>query len=354
MAQIYEKYWQLTLEYSDCASYEFNTCLQIIIDFIDNNDTSTYSKELYQELQKKVFSFNPKRDYASVRKSINQFLKLGFVNNFLQSYHHKTKEFLSQKDIVIKKRIYSEIMYDNASFSRSVTNPCDYREINFLIKTLEHCGSINKANLLAIMTQDVTQKSYLTYEELQAETKRILQLGFQDRKYNQVNYLWDICKNILVGIYEDSDYLTLEKPEYSENEKKITKARDSYKQTLYKYDLYNESLALNDEILCFVESFKFPSLIASHIKPYIQCEAHEQFDSNNGLLLSKNMDYLFDNGWISFTESGGIMCADNLDFRLKEYLSQKKLDKKYLNEKRLEYLKYHREKIFDIHKSYRF
>lgn len=353
MAQIYEKYWQLTLEYSDYTSYDFNTCLQIIVDFIDKNDTSIYSKELYKNLQEKVFSFNPKRDDASVRKSINQFLKLGFVNNFLQSYHHKTKEFLSQKDSKIKKRIYSEIMYDNASFSRSVKNPCNNKEINFLIKTLEHCGRINKTNLSAIMIQDVTKKPYLTYDELQEETQKILQQGFQDRKYNQVNYLWDICKNILVGIYLDSEYLTLEKPELSESEKTI-KARDSYKQTLYKYDLYNESLSLNNEILCFVEAFKFPSLIASHIKPYIECEMHERFDSNNGLLLSKNMDYLFDNGWISFDNDGNIICATNLDSRLKKYLGQRKLDKKYLNPKRLYYLEYHRKHIFNRTKCYKF
>ena len=91
--QLYEKYWKITLEYSDFNSKLFNECLQIIVDFIDNNDTSIYTKELYKELQSQVYRFNPKCDFASVRKSINQFLKLGFINNHFTSYHTKTKDF---------------------------------------------------------------------------------------------------------------------------------------------------------------------------------------------------------------------------------------------------------------------
>ena len=30
---------------------------------------------------------------ASIRKAINQFLKLGFINNKMESYHKKTKQF---------------------------------------------------------------------------------------------------------------------------------------------------------------------------------------------------------------------------------------------------------------------
>ncbi|TQR31298.1 hypothetical protein DMB92_06300 [Campylobacter sp. MIT 99-7217] len=355
MSQIYETYWKLTLEYSDFASKNFNECLKIIVDFIDTHDMSEYSKYLYEDLQKEVFKFNPKRNYASVRKSINQFLKLGFINNFLHSYHPKTKDFLRETDVEIKKRIYSEILYDNASFGRSVTEPCDVKEINFLIKTMQVCKSINKDNLSAIMMQNINQKAYLKQNELDSITELAIKRGFINRKYNQVNYLFNICKNILTGIYIDSKHrLTLEKPEFSDSEKDISKTRDAYKQTLYKYDLYNESKKLNNEIICFVENIKYPVLIASHIKPFIKCKEQEQFDSNNGLLLSKNLDYLFDNGWISFKNNGEILCAKNMDLKLQKYLSDKTLDAKYLNARRIKYLEYHRKYVFDDDKSYKF
>lgn len=351
--QIYEKYWEITLEYSDFNSESFNKCLQIIVDFIDNNDTSTYNKKLYSELQKQVYSFNPKNDFASVRKSINQFLKLGFINNYLASYHPKTKDFLKATDKETKRRIYSEIMYDNASFSRSVTNPSDKKEINFLIKTLESCKTLTQDNLMALMTCDVSKSTFIDKTKLENLTKEILLEGFDKRKYNQRNYLWNICKEVLVGIYIDSNgSLTLEKPSFDEQQR-IKEARDPYKQTLYKYDLYNESISLNGRICCFVENLKYPSLIASHIKPFIECNENEQFDANNGLLLSKNIDYLFDKGWISFYSDGSIKCAKNLEKPLQDYLSQKRLDKKYLNKKRLDYLKYHRENVFNNNLTYK-
>lgn len=354
MGQIYENYWGLTLEYSDFNDKFFNTCLQIIIDFIDNNDMHKLDKKLYGKLQKQIYDFNPKSDYASVRKSINQFLKLGFINNHLQSYHPKTKEFLGSADKETKRRIYSEILYDNASFNRSVTHPSNVNEINFLIKTLEHCKSITQDNLMALMTCDVSQAEFIENAELDKLTHKIFNISFDKRKYNQRNFLWNICKEILVGIYIDTNgCLTLEEPNLDEQEQ-IKGARDPYKQTLYKYGLYNESKLLNGKICCFIENFKYPSLIASHIKPFIQCNENEQFDINNGLLLSKNMDYLFDKGWISFNGSGEIICAHNLEKPLRDFLSFKKLDKKYLNEKRLPYLKYHRENVFNDTQRYRF
>ncbi|RAX58326.1 hypothetical protein CCZ01_02605 [Helicobacter monodelphidis] len=366
ITQSYEDYWQLTLEYSDFTSDKFNQCLQIIVDFIDNNDMNKYAnlnkqnkalykefQSLYKVLQNQVFNFNPKNNYASTRKSINQFLKLGFINNFLQSYHYKTKEFLNENDKERKRRIYSEIMYDNASFCRSVSKPSNAKEINFLIKTMQYCKTLTKQNLMALMEQDVSQKEYIMQNELDLITQKTIDKNTSDKKYNQLNYLWNICVNVLTGIYiNDKNEITLEKQKITDSE--VTKGRDPYKQLLYKFDLFNESKIVNNDIVCFVENLKYPSLIASHIKPFISCNEIEQFDYNNGLLLSKNMDYLFDNGWISFDDSGKIICAKNLDSKLKEYLSNKKLNSKYLTQKRLEYLQYHRNNVFNDNKKYKF
>ena len=293
---------------------------------------------------------------GSIRKAINQFLKLGFIDNHMKSYHRKTKEFLSTNDISRKQRIYSEILYDNASFDRSFTNYTNQKELNFLIKTLEYCGTLSKDNLLALMFQDISNfsKGYVNLDELDQITNQMFKDKCFDRKYNQVGYLFNLCKNALAGIYINKEgNITLDRDEQIQ-EYINKKGRDAYKQRLYKYDLYRESLEKNNKISCFLEDISYPVLIASHIKPYSKCNEEEQFDVDNGLLLSKNIDYLFDKGWISFEDDGKVICSKNLDTKLKNILDKQSIDSKYLeSKKRLEYLRYHRENVYDENKDYK-
>ena len=91
--QQYDNYWKLTVEYTNIYDKKFNNTLKIIILFIDefNIETKDYSpkelKLLYKNLQTKIYNVYPKRDKASVRKSINQFVKLGFIKPYLKGYH---------------------------------------------------------------------------------------------------------------------------------------------------------------------------------------------------------------------------------------------------------------------------
>lgn len=352
--QQYEEYWDFTLEYTKFDGKLFNKCLSIIIDFMDKNININSIK--YKELQNLVNNFNPKTDFGSVRKSINQFFKLGFINNRFDGYHVKTKEFLQANKRDVKARILSEIMYDNASFSRSFSNQSNQNELKFLIKTMENCGrTITKNNLLALMYfTKLDEKEYLNKEELDTLTKNVINSGALKRKYNQQNYLWSYCSNIITGIFYDKKHetLTLDDPEFEYTAKRTI--RDPYKQTLYKHSLYEESKELFNDVVCYLEFLKFPVLIASHIKPYKVCDDDEKFDKNNGLLLSRTLDQLFDQGWISFNDDGSIIINDNLSESLKDFLSTKKLDKKLLNKRRMNYLEYHRNKVFDKGKFYKF
>jgi putative restriction endonuclease len=61
-----------------------------------------------------------------------------------------------------------------------------------------------------------------------------------------------------------------------------------------------------------IEKLAYPSLVASHIKPFIVSDIHEAYDVNNGLLLSRNMDILFDQGYISITPDYEIMVSDSI------------------------------------------
>lgn len=49
-------------------------------------------------------------------------------------------------------------------------------------------------------------------------------------------------------------------------------------------------------------------LVASHIKPWRDCDNHERLSGANGLLLSPHVDKLFDRHWISFDASGELIC----------------------------------------------
>ena len=91
-------------------------------------------------------------------------------------------------------------------------------------------------------------------------------------------------------------------------------------------------------------------LRASHIKPWRLCENnHERLDGNNGLLLSPNIDLLFDQGFLSFDVDGKLLVSSRVardqlaalgvpldnGFRTKPF-----------NHEQINYLIFHRENIF--------
>ena len=54
-------------------------------------------------------------------------------------------------------------------------------------------------------------------------------------------------------------------------------------------------------------------LIASHIKPWRNADNRERIDGNNGLLLTPNVDHLFDKGFISFAGNGELQISPVAD-----------------------------------------
>jgi len=56
---------------------------------------------------------------------------------------------------------------------------------------------------------------------------------------------------------------------------------------------------------------KIEHLIASHCKPWRDCETHEErLNGENGLLLTPSIDHLFDRGFISFEGSGRLLVSE--------------------------------------------
>ena len=84
-------------------------------------------------------------------------------------------------------------------------------------------------------------------------------------------------------------------------------------------------------------------LTASHIKPWRNSEPNERLDKFNGFLLTPNLDKAFDNGFISFDESGNIIISKK--FKNPEKLGINEQMKIELFEENKPYLKFHRKEI---------
>jgi len=92
---------------------------------------------------------------------------------------------------------------------------------------------------------------------------------------------------------------------------------------------------------------KISVLIASHIKPWKNCNNEEAIDVYNGLLLTPNVDKLFDKGLISFSDDGVILISSELDAEnLKSLWIHKDMKVSKIEDEHLKYLNYHRTKIF--------
>jgi len=88
-------------------------------------------------------------------------------------------------------------------------------------------------------------------------------------------------------------------------------------------------------------------LVASHIKPWRYSSNEERLDPYNGLLLTPNLDTLFDSGMISFDENGKILISESLDPSALTALNvEHSLKLRSLSKETAQYLKYHREFIY--------
>lgn len=349
--QNYENYWKLTLEYSDIYGVKYNRTLKIIVDFIDNNYVTTFNfSSKYKELQEKLDKVYPKKDMASVRKSINQFVKLGFIKYQLSGYHKKVKKFLNETNKERKRRIFSEIVYSSASFNSSITEESQEKEVNFFIKTLEVNHSLNKDEIMGLVltTPSAYVKGYLNKQELEESVRFSQSIGFDERKYNQLRFISEVFGK-LEGICYDGEKFYLETDSSVEDAQIVTtKKRDNYLQRLYKNQLKQESKELFGDVVCMISKVPYYAMIASHIKPFVDSLAQEEYDPQNGLLLGKDLDFMFDQGYISVADDGKIILCDGIKSKIVEYhrLENLYIDTRLLTPERREYLNYHRNYIF--------
>lgn len=349
--QIYENYWSITVEYTNINDKPFIDTLKEIIDYIDNNNIKSYDKKHYANLTSTLMKKYPKVDKGSARKSINQFVKLGFINPYFLSYHRLTKDFLNAKSNKKRQNLFSNIFYSNSKLRASVTKPSDDSQINFLIKTLEEVGKLSKEDIIGLMTVvdlKKIEKGYFNRNEVDQAKDHAKKIKFKDRKYNQISYLIKFLKQLEGLVYIKKQFY------FEEDAKQIfgedfassgVKKRDYYLHRLYKEALKTESEEIYGETICMLEKLDYPVLIASHIKPFIESNKDEAYDPNNGLLLNRTIDSLFDLNYISFDTKGNIIFSKKLSPKIVNKWNGYKLDSSVLNSERLSYLKYHNSKL---------
>lgn len=94
---------------------------------------------------------------------------------------------------------------------------------------------------------------------------------------------------------------------------------------------------------------KLEHLIASHARPWRDCETHEQrLDGENGLLLTPTIDHLFDKGFISFDNNGDLLIspvADIASLQRMGVATSSKTNVGKFSEGQRHYLAYHRENV---------
>ena len=96
-----------------------------------------------------------------------------------------------------------------------------------------------------------------------------------------------------------------------------------------------------------------PILISSHIVPWSESNDDERLDVENGILLSPNLDALFDRHLISFDDYGEILISSKVSEKNIENLKLLSLPNIEINERMLNYIRRHRKKFLEIQRGKR-
>jgi hypothetical protein len=98
---------------------------------------------------------------------------------------------------------------------------------------------------------------------------------------------------------------------------------------------------------CAVVGSTIQSILrASHIKPWRESADGERLDPANGLLLTANLDALFNDGLISFNDHGGMLISLRLRRSDRSLLQLGGKLRKGPVARQIGYLTYHRERVF--------
>jgi putative restriction endonuclease len=139
------------------------------------------------------------------------------------------------------------------------------------------------------------------------------------------------------------DEVSVDTPEIEEIKKSYRVGQEKYRRAVIDYMPQCPFSKITEERL----------LIASHIKPYSACikekREDQALDYLNGLALSPTYDRLFDQGYITFSDNGELICGTQLSSYTWDKLNINPIAKNKMRifpENRESYLDYHRKHVF--------
>ena len=143
--------------------------------------------------------------------------------------------------------------------------------------------------------------------------------------------------------YETAEELKIQNSNLSDKKKETLiqarKGQGQYRSQLLEECQFCPISLINDERL----------LIASHIKPWVDSNDKEKIDPKNGFALSPNFDAMFDKGFMTFESDKSLVVSPWISpmnqKRLQIYTGMK-VPKLPLDDKREEYLIYHRKNVY--------
>lgn len=105
---------------------------------------------------------------------------------------------------------------------------------------------------------------------------------------------------------------------------------------------------LQVEPRCRLTGVAHPRMLrASHIKPWRDATHRERLDGNNGLMLAPHVDHLFDDGWITFDDTGTLVVSTHLPHDvLQAWHLARDASTGAFNEAQAGYLRHHRQYVF--------
>lgn len=237
-----------------------------------------------------------------------------------QSYQQKEKMPILWNERLVEIENYTDIMYFNIKEQTQIIGPRVYvNSTDFAYKIIRKLALPNISYLAAMKLKD-SDNNFIFYFKL-----------FVDY-FNEIENKKVIAEQIQ----------KIEETASSETEKiNLTRARigqGKYRQDLLELCPICPITLVSDDRL----------LIASHIKPWAKSSNEEKVDPYNGFMFTPNIDWLFDKGFITFTDDKRMLISPWLS---KITCSRLNIvpNKKYdllPTEGREYYLDYHREEIY--------
>lgn len=129
------------------------------------------------------------------------------------------------------------------------------------------------------------------------------------------------------------------------------KEREAFVKTRVNQGVFRERMLSAYNKKCCLCEIDDPSLlIASHIKPWADCEKSEKLQTDNGLLLCLIHDKLFDLGYISFDYDGSVLLSEKMTDSICDCAGFSKRGllnfRLVMNVNKARYMEYHRNYVF--------